>query len=59
MSGDFDFLRNMSLEELKGRMSNLDVEMEKEIEELQRRYTSKRQPILDAIDTKQKRQHNF
>ena len=40
-------------------MRNLDVEMVKEIEELQRRYASKRQPILDAIDTKQKRQHNF
>ena len=59
MDGDFDFFRYLSLAELKERMNNLDYEMETEIEELRRRYASKRQPILDAIDTKRKRQQNF
>lgn len=59
MDGDFDFFRYLSLDELKERMNNLDYEMETEIEELRRRYASKRQPILDAIDTKRKRQQNF
>lgn len=59
MDGDFDFFRYLSLQELKERMNNLDYEMETEIEELRRRYASKRQPILDAIDTKRKRQQNF
>ena len=33
--------------------------MEKEIEDLRRRYNAKRQPILDAMDQKRKRQQNF
>ena len=32
---------------------------EKEIEDLRRRYHAKRQPILDAMDQKRKRQNNF
>lgn len=59
MEGDFEFLRFLNLEELLARMSNLDHEMEAEIEELRRRYAAKRQPILDAMDTKKKRQQNF
>jgi serine/threonine kinase 3 len=59
LDGDFEALRYSNLEDLKYRMSNLDSEMEKEIEELRRRYASKRQPILDAIDSKRKRQQNF
>jgi hypothetical protein len=59
LEGDFEFLRYLSVDELKVRMSNLDFEMENEIEELRRRYAAKRQPILDAIDTKRKRQQNF
>lgn len=57
--GDFDFLKSLTYEELQARMSALDPEMERELEELRRRYQSKRQPILDAIDTKKKRQQNF
>jgi len=30
--------------------------MEQEIEELRKRYQAKRQPIIDAIDAKKKRQ---
>ena len=41
------------------RMAGLDSEMEKEIDDLRRRYQSKRQPILDAMDQKRKRQQNF
>ena len=41
------------------RMSGLDAEMEKEIDDLRRRYHAKRQPILDAMDQKRKRQQNF
>ena len=39
--------------------SGLDAEMEKEIDDLRRRYNAKRQPILDAMDQKRKRQQNF
>ncbi|KYQ57968.1 Serine/threonine-protein kinase 3 [Trachymyrmex zeteki] len=56
---DFDFLKFLSYEELQQRMANLDAEMEREIDELRKRYQTKRQPILDAIDTKRKRQQNF
>lgn len=56
---NFEFLRHLSLEELRKRKLNLDSEMESEIEELRRRYSAKRQPILDAIDAKRKRQQNF
>lgn len=41
------------------RMASLDPEMEREIEELRKRYLAKRQPILDAIAAKKKRQQNF
>ncbi|XP_017779525.1 PREDICTED: serine/threonine-protein kinase 3 isoform X2 [Nicrophorus vespilloides] len=50
--GDFEY-------ELQQRMATLDAEMEREIDELRRRYQTKRQPILDAMDTKRKRQQNF
>jgi len=59
LEGDFEFLRYLGLDELKSRMANLDLEMEEEIEELRRRYAAKRQPILDAMDAKKKRQQNF
>ena len=42
-----------------GRMAGLDSEMEKEIDDQRRRYHAKRQPILDAMDQKRKRQQNF
>ncbi|XP_033210319.1 serine/threonine-protein kinase 3 isoform X3 [Belonocnema kinseyi] len=56
---DFDFLKFLSYEDLQQRMASLDAEMEREIDELRRRYQTKRQPILDAMDTKRKRQQNF
>ncbi|XP_020286299.1 serine/threonine-protein kinase 3 isoform X1 [Pseudomyrmex gracilis] len=63
---DFDFRNNhilqlkfLSYEELQQRMASLDAEMEREIDELRKRYQTKRQPILDAMDTKRKRQQNF
>ena len=52
-------LKVLSYEELQGRLATLDTEMEREIEELRRRYQAKRQPILDAMDTKKRRQQNF
>lgn len=58
-SGNLEFLKRLSLTELEQRMSCLDAEMEKEIEELRGRYNRKRQPILDAIDLRRKRQQNF
>ncbi|XP_036064038.1 serine/threonine-protein kinase 3 isoform X2 [Onychomys torridus] len=57
--GDFDFLKNLSLEELQMRLKALDPMMEQEIEELHQRYSAKRQPILDAMDAKKRRQQNF
>ena len=52
-------LKNLSFEELTSRMASLDTEMEKEIEELRSRYLAKRQPILEAMDAKKRRQPNF
>ncbi|XP_070487917.1 serine/threonine-protein kinase 3 isoform X1 [Equus przewalskii] len=52
-------LKNLSLEELQMRLKALDPMMEREIEELRQRYTAKRQPILDAMDAKKRRQQNF
>ncbi|UYV76550.1 hypothetical protein LAZ67_14001107 [Cordylochernes scorpioides] len=45
---------SLSLEELGERMAKLDAELDAEIEELRRCYQVKRQPILDAIEAKQK-----
>ncbi|XP_055351310.1 serine/threonine-protein kinase 4-like [Paramacrobiotus metropolitanus] len=59
MDSDFDFLKLLSYDELHMRMDNLEKEMEQEIEELRQRYQSKRQPILEAIDSKKQRQLNF
>lgn len=52
-------LKNLTYEELHQRMATLDQEMEREIDELRQRYHAKRQPILDAMDQKRKRQQNF
>ena len=56
LESDFDFLRFLPYEELHLRMANLDGEMNEELVELDVRYTRKRQPILDAIDSKKSRQ---
>ena len=37
----------------------MDPMMEQEIEEIRQKYQSKRQPILDAIEAKKRRQQNF
>ncbi|RXG73047.1 Serine/threonine-protein kinase hippo [Armadillidium vulgare] len=52
-------LKHLTVRELTERMSTLDREMEREIEELRQRYQAKRQPILDAMDQKRRRQQNF
>lgn len=54
-----DFIKFLSFDDLQQRLNNIDVEMEREIDELNRKYTSKRQPILDAMDAKRKRQQNL
>ncbi|KAK3576945.1 hypothetical protein CHS0354_017619 [Potamilus streckersoni] len=59
IDGDFEFLRTLAYDDLEARLSDLDPEMEREIDELRARYQAKRQPILDAIDAKKKRQQNF
>lgn len=48
-----------SVEELRRRLSSLDPQMEQEMEEIRQRYQAKRQPILDAIDAKKRRQQNI
>nr|XP_023013766.1 serine/threonine-protein kinase hippo-like [Leptinotarsa decemlineata] len=58
-NGDFEFLKYLTYEELQQRMKTLDSDMEREIEELRKKYQIKRQPILDAMDTKRKRTQNF
>ncbi|XP_041963094.1 serine/threonine-protein kinase 3-like isoform X1 [Alosa alosa] len=57
--GNFEFLKELSYDELQLRLKALDPMMEREIEELRRRYNVKRQPILDAIEAKKRRQQNF
>lgn len=49
----------LSYEELQQLKINLDTEMEREIDELKRRYQTKRQPIVDAMNTKRRIQSNF
>uniref|UniRef100_A0A7N6ARG3 non-specific serine/threonine protein kinase n=1 Tax=Anabas testudineus TaxID=64144 RepID=A0A7N6ARG3_ANATE len=48
-----------TVEELRLRLASLDPQMEQEIEEIRQRYQAKRQPILDAIEAKKRRQQNF
>ncbi|NXX98069.1 STK4 kinase, partial [Centropus bengalensis] len=57
--GDYEFLKTWSVDELQSRLSALDPMMEQEIEEIRQKYQSKRQPILDAIEAKKRRQQNF
>ena len=57
--GNFEFLKNLSTNELLAQMNNLDAAMEHEIDSLRQRYNIKRQPILDAKDQKRKNQQNF
>ncbi|WAR16267.1 STK3-like protein [Mya arenaria] len=52
-------LRNLAYDDLERRLADLDPEMEREIDELRARFHAKRQPILEAIDAKKKRQQNF
>ncbi|CDW55295.1 serine:threonine protein kinase 3 [Trichuris trichiura] len=59
VDGDFDFLKHIPLEELHHRLDALDSEMDREIEELRRRYQTKRQPILDSMEQKKQRMTNF
>ncbi|VDM76729.1 unnamed protein product [Strongylus vulgaris] len=56
--GDYEFLRELSLDELLRRKNNLEAEMDEELRELQRRYQTKRQPILDVIAVKKNRNAN-
>ena len=52
-------LNSLTYEELQERMQLIDPEMEREIEELNKRYEAKRAPILQAIEAKKRRQQNF
>ncbi|XP_063070889.1 serine/threonine-protein kinase 3/4-like [Engraulis encrasicolus] len=55
---DMEVMRSWSVEELRRRLASLDPQMEQEIEEIRQRYQAKRQPILDAIEAKKRRQKN-
>ncbi|XP_023125820.1 serine/threonine-protein kinase 4-like [Amphiprion ocellaris] len=57
--GDLEVVSSWSVEELRLRLASLDPQMEQEIEEIHQRYQAKRQPILDAIEAKKRRQQNF
>ena len=50
--GDFQFLAELDLGELERRWAGLEKEMDRELDELRRRYQTKRQPILAAIHQK-------
>uniref|UniRef100_A0A8C9TIC3 non-specific serine/threonine protein kinase n=1 Tax=Scleropages formosus TaxID=113540 RepID=A0A8C9TIC3_SCLFO len=52
-------MKSWSVDELKSRLASLEPQMEQEIEEIRQRYQAKRQPILDAIEAKKRRQPNY
>ncbi|XP_030830134.1 serine/threonine-protein kinase 3 isoform X2 [Strongylocentrotus purpuratus] len=56
---DFDFLKQLSIDELRERLTSLDPQMEAEIEELRKRYQEKRRPIIEAMEVKRKRTQHF
>uniref|UniRef100_A0A3Q4GK23 non-specific serine/threonine protein kinase n=1 Tax=Neolamprologus brichardi TaxID=32507 RepID=A0A3Q4GK23_NEOBR len=55
----FTLVSTWSVEDLRLKLASLDPQMEQEIEEIRQRYQAKRQPILDAIEAKKRRQPNF
>ncbi|KAJ8020780.1 Serine/threonine-protein kinase 4 [Holothuria leucospilota] len=57
--GDFEFVKQLSYEELQAKLLALDPMMEQEIEELRKRYQEKRRPIIEAMEVKRKRQQQF
>ncbi|NP_989249.1 serine/threonine-protein kinase 4 [Xenopus tropicalis] len=59
LNGDYSFLKDWSVTELQLRLNSLDPMMEQEIEEIHHKYQAKRQPILEAIESKKRRQQNF
>lgn len=52
--GDYNFLRDLSTEELLRHKEKLEKEMEAELQELRARYHAKRKAILDAIALKKR-----
>ncbi|XP_041467913.1 serine/threonine-protein kinase 3/4-like isoform X3 [Lytechinus variegatus] len=52
-------LKQLSIDELRERLSSLDPQMEAEIEELRKRYQEKRRPIIEAMEVKRKRTQHF
>ncbi|XP_053309197.1 serine/threonine-protein kinase 4-like [Spea bombifrons] len=59
LNGDYGFLKEWSVAEIQNKLSALDPMMEREIEEIHQKYQSKRQPILEAIESKKRRQQHF
>lgn len=59
VEGEFEFLKFLTFDDLTQRLSNIDHEMELEIEQLNKKYNAKRQPIVDAMNAKRKRQQNI
>ncbi|XP_072270946.1 serine/threonine-protein kinase 4-like [Pyxicephalus adspersus] len=59
LNGDYSFLKDWSVDDLQKKLNELDPMMNREIEEIHLRYQAKRQPILEAIDSKKRRQLNF
>ncbi|XP_006807434.1 serine/threonine-protein kinase 4-like [Neolamprologus brichardi] len=56
---NLEVVSTWSVEDLRLKLASLDPQMEQEIEEIRQRYQAKRQPILDAIEAKKRRQPNF
>ncbi|KAM4622252.1 serine/threonine-protein kinase 4-like [Discoglossus pictus] len=59
LNGDYSFLKDWTVAELQTKLGALDPMMEQEIEEIHQKYQSKRQPILEAIESKKRRQQSF
>ncbi|XP_053576064.1 serine/threonine-protein kinase 4 [Bombina bombina] len=59
LNGDYSFLKDWSVDDIQMKLNALDPMMEQEIEEIHQRYQAKRQPILEAIESKKRRQQSF
>ncbi|XP_016988185.1 serine/threonine-protein kinase hippo [Drosophila rhopaloa] len=59
VEGEFEFLKFLTFDDLNQRLCNIDHELELEIEQLNKKYNAKRQPIVDAMNAKRKRQQNI
>jgi serine/threonine kinase 3 len=54
-----DYLKTLTLQDLEEHMRQLDNHLDQELEALRKRYHSKREPILSAMDAKKRQQNRM